>query len=288
MQRRRPVMLAILDGWGWREDPADNAVKQARTPNFDRLWASCPTALLRTSGKDVGLPHGPDGQFRGRPSQHRRRARRDAGPAADRRRDRERRDREAAGAARPDRVPQGQRRHLPPDGPGFAGRRAFASGSCGRPRQNSGRRRRADAGACLDRRPRYAAAIGRRRHRAACGSVAEVDPDRDGVRTLLCDGPRQALGARRQGLRGRWSTPTARGFPMPARSSRPPMRTRNSTSSSSRRSSATIAACATATACSASTSAPTACAKSSRAMLDPKFLGLRAQARGQDFAAPSA
>ena len=58
MQRRRPVMLAILDGWGWREDIADNAVRQARTPNFDRLWNSCPHALLRTSGKDVGLPDG--------------------------------------------------------------------------------------------------------------------------------------------------------------------------------------------------------------------------------------
>jgi 2,3-bisphosphoglycerate-independent phosphoglycerate mutase len=58
MQQRRPVMLAILDGWGWREDAADNAVKQARTPNFDRLWASSPHALLRTSGKDVGLPAG--------------------------------------------------------------------------------------------------------------------------------------------------------------------------------------------------------------------------------------
>src|SRR5262245_38533430 len=58
MQQRRPVMLAILDGWGWREDAADNAIKQARTPNFDRLWASCPNMLLRTSGKDVGLPQG--------------------------------------------------------------------------------------------------------------------------------------------------------------------------------------------------------------------------------------
>src|SRR5262245_39745752 len=58
MQRRRPVMLMILDGWGWREDPADNAVRQARTPQFDRLWQSCPNALLRTSGKDVGLPDG--------------------------------------------------------------------------------------------------------------------------------------------------------------------------------------------------------------------------------------
>jgi len=51
-------MLVILDGWGWREDNADNAVRQARTPNFDRLWASCPHALLRTSGVDVGLPDG--------------------------------------------------------------------------------------------------------------------------------------------------------------------------------------------------------------------------------------
>ena len=58
MQKRRPVMLAILDGWGWREDPADNAVRQAKTPNFDRLWNSGPRAFLRTSGRDVGLPDG--------------------------------------------------------------------------------------------------------------------------------------------------------------------------------------------------------------------------------------
>ena len=51
-------MLVVLDGWGWREDAADNAVRQARTPNFDRLWASCPRAFLHTSGKDVGLPPG--------------------------------------------------------------------------------------------------------------------------------------------------------------------------------------------------------------------------------------
>jgi len=51
-------MLAILDGWGWREDPTDNAVQQARTPAFDELWASCPHAFLRTSGLDVGLPDG--------------------------------------------------------------------------------------------------------------------------------------------------------------------------------------------------------------------------------------
>jgi 2,3-bisphosphoglycerate-independent phosphoglycerate mutase len=51
-------MLVILDGFGWREETADNAVAQARKPVFDRLWASCPHAFLRTSGLDVGLPDG--------------------------------------------------------------------------------------------------------------------------------------------------------------------------------------------------------------------------------------
>ncbi len=51
-------MLVILDGWGWREDKADNAVRQAKTPTFDKLWQSGPHAFLRTSGKDVGLPDG--------------------------------------------------------------------------------------------------------------------------------------------------------------------------------------------------------------------------------------
>ena len=58
MQRRRPVMLVILDGWGWREEAADNAIRQARTPTFDRLWQTGPHGFLRTSGKDVGLPDG--------------------------------------------------------------------------------------------------------------------------------------------------------------------------------------------------------------------------------------
>jgi 2,3-bisphosphoglycerate-independent phosphoglycerate mutase len=57
-QAIRPVMLAILDGFGWREETADNAVRQARKPNFDRLWGSCPHAFLHTSGEDVGLPDG--------------------------------------------------------------------------------------------------------------------------------------------------------------------------------------------------------------------------------------
>ena len=58
MQQRRPVMLVIMDGWGWREDPADNAIRQAKTPTFDRLWQTGPHGFLRTSGKNVGLPDG--------------------------------------------------------------------------------------------------------------------------------------------------------------------------------------------------------------------------------------
>ncbi|WP_149540292.1 2,3-bisphosphoglycerate-independent phosphoglycerate mutase [Siccirubricoccus phaeus] len=54
----KPVMLVILDGWGWREEVADNAVRQAKTPNFDALWSAGPHAFLHTSGHDVGLPDG--------------------------------------------------------------------------------------------------------------------------------------------------------------------------------------------------------------------------------------
>jgi 2,3-bisphosphoglycerate-independent phosphoglycerate mutase len=54
----RPVMLVILDGFGWREESADNAVKLAKTPTFSGLWENCPHAFLHTSGRDVGLPEG--------------------------------------------------------------------------------------------------------------------------------------------------------------------------------------------------------------------------------------
>src|SRR5271165_6012272 len=54
----KPVMLVILDGWGWREEAADNAVRRAKTPTFDRLWQTGPHGFLRTSGNDVGLPDG--------------------------------------------------------------------------------------------------------------------------------------------------------------------------------------------------------------------------------------
>ena len=54
----RPVVLCVLDGWGYREDPTNNAIALARTPVFDRLMREAPHAFLRTSGEDVGLPDG--------------------------------------------------------------------------------------------------------------------------------------------------------------------------------------------------------------------------------------
>ena len=54
----KPVVLMILDGWGYREDPADNAIALAELPNWRRLWATCPRTLIHTEGRHVGLPDG--------------------------------------------------------------------------------------------------------------------------------------------------------------------------------------------------------------------------------------
>ncbi len=51
-----PVVLAILDGWGHREESNDNAIKQANTPVMDSLWKAYPHTLIQASGADVGLP----------------------------------------------------------------------------------------------------------------------------------------------------------------------------------------------------------------------------------------
>jgi len=53
-----PVVLAILDGWGYREDISDNAIKSASTPIMDSLWHAYPHTLVSASGSDVGLPDG--------------------------------------------------------------------------------------------------------------------------------------------------------------------------------------------------------------------------------------
>jgi 2,3-bisphosphoglycerate-independent phosphoglycerate mutase len=57
-QSVKPLVLLILDGWGYREDPTDNAIAQANTPVMDRLWRDYPHSLISGSGMDVGLPDG--------------------------------------------------------------------------------------------------------------------------------------------------------------------------------------------------------------------------------------
>ena len=54
----KPVLLAILDGFGLRDEKKGNAVKLANKPNFDYLWNNYPHTTLNASGKEVGLPNG--------------------------------------------------------------------------------------------------------------------------------------------------------------------------------------------------------------------------------------
>ncbi|RRR71718.1 MAG: 2,3-bisphosphoglycerate-independent phosphoglycerate mutase [Candidatus Viridilinea halotolerans] len=56
--RPRPVVLAILDGWGLAAPSPGNAVDLAATPNVDHWSATCPFTTLAASGLDVGLPPG--------------------------------------------------------------------------------------------------------------------------------------------------------------------------------------------------------------------------------------
>ena len=53
-----PVVLVILDGWGFAPPGPGNAVELARTPVFDTLWERFPHATLAASGEAVGLPPG--------------------------------------------------------------------------------------------------------------------------------------------------------------------------------------------------------------------------------------
>ena len=52
----RPMVLLILDGWGYSEKPQFNAIAAARKPVWDSLWNNYPHTLIRTSGAAVGLP----------------------------------------------------------------------------------------------------------------------------------------------------------------------------------------------------------------------------------------
>ena len=56
-----PLVLVIIDGWGYRTDPSGNAIAAAKTPNWDALWARWPHTVLAASGEPVGLPGGQQG-----------------------------------------------------------------------------------------------------------------------------------------------------------------------------------------------------------------------------------
>lgn len=56
--RPKPVILCILDGWGHREEGADNAVELANTPHWDRITRDSPWSLVDASELYVGLPDG--------------------------------------------------------------------------------------------------------------------------------------------------------------------------------------------------------------------------------------
>ena len=57
-KNRRPIVLVVLDGWGYRAEREGNAIALARTPNWDRLVERHPRTLLAASELAVGLPAG--------------------------------------------------------------------------------------------------------------------------------------------------------------------------------------------------------------------------------------
>src|SRR5450755_4362150 len=58
MTHPKPLVLIILDGWGYRAETKANAIALAHKPTYDRLLREYPNTLIHTSGKYVGLPDG--------------------------------------------------------------------------------------------------------------------------------------------------------------------------------------------------------------------------------------
>src|ERR1700719_3812213 len=58
MPRPKPLVLIILDGWGYRAETKASAIALARKPTYDRLVREYPNTLIHTSGPFVGLPEG--------------------------------------------------------------------------------------------------------------------------------------------------------------------------------------------------------------------------------------
>src|SRR5271155_2188343 len=58
MSRNKPLILTILDGWGFSPAVEGNAIAAARKPTYDSLLRDYPNTLVKTSGPSVGLPEG--------------------------------------------------------------------------------------------------------------------------------------------------------------------------------------------------------------------------------------
>ena len=56
LNRPKPLVLLIVDGFGYREEQSNNAIAMAKTPCWDELQKSSPTTLLDCAGDSVGLP----------------------------------------------------------------------------------------------------------------------------------------------------------------------------------------------------------------------------------------
>src|ERR1700675_1961909 len=57
-KKTKPIVLTVLDGWGYRAETKDNAIALARKPAYDELIQRFPNTLIHTSGPFVGLPEG--------------------------------------------------------------------------------------------------------------------------------------------------------------------------------------------------------------------------------------
>ena len=57
-KRPKPIVLTVLDGWGYRAETKGNAIALARKPAYDELIRNFPSTLIHTSGPFVGLPEG--------------------------------------------------------------------------------------------------------------------------------------------------------------------------------------------------------------------------------------
>jgi 2,3-bisphosphoglycerate-independent phosphoglycerate mutase len=58
MLKNTPLVLIILDGWGFRAETKGNCIALARKPIYDELLREYPSTLVHTSGRYVGLPTG--------------------------------------------------------------------------------------------------------------------------------------------------------------------------------------------------------------------------------------